>query len=83
MYNFKAGLGSRSRSEPGVFGSLEPEPEPLEKKTRSRSRSRLGERQEPEPLKNQPAPQPCEKIRSIRKLYFSYSSLGKIFKFYG
>ena len=30
----KAGLGSRSRSrsEPGVFGSLEPEPEPLEKK---------------------------------------------------
>ena len=25
-----AGLGSRSRSEPGVFGSLEPEP--LEKK---------------------------------------------------
>ena len=31
-------LGSRSRSEPGVFGSLEPEPEPLEKKTRSRSR---------------------------------------------
>ena len=36
---FEAGLGSRSRSEPGVFGSLEPEP--LEKKTRSRSRSRL------------------------------------------
>ena len=32
MYNFKAGLGSRSRSEPGVFGSLEPEAEPLEKK---------------------------------------------------
>ena len=32
------GLGSRSRSEPGVFGSLEPEPEQLEKKTRSRSR---------------------------------------------
>ena len=33
-----SGLGSRSRSrsEPGVFGSLEPEP--LEKKTRSRSR---------------------------------------------
>ena len=31
----KAGPGSRSRSpsEPGVFGSLEPEPEPLEKKT--------------------------------------------------
>ena len=35
---FFAGLGSRNRSEPGVFGSLEPEPEPLEKKTRSRSR---------------------------------------------
>ena len=29
---YKPGLGSRSRSEPGVFGSLEPEPEPLEKK---------------------------------------------------
>ena len=36
---------SRSRSEPGVFGPLEPEP--LEKKY-----------QEPEPLKNLPAPQP-------------------------
>ena len=36
---FLSGLGSRSRSEPGVFGSLEPEP--LEKKNRSRSRSRL------------------------------------------
>ena len=34
----KSGLGSqsRSRSEPGVFGSLEPEP--IEKKTRSWSR---------------------------------------------
>ena len=28
--HLKSGLGSRSRSEPGVFGSLEPEP--LEKK---------------------------------------------------
>ena len=36
--SFFSGLGCRSRSEPGVFGSLEPEPEPLEKK------------QEPEPL---------------------------------
>ena len=35
LFSF-AGLGSRSRSEPGVFGSLEPEP--LGKKTRSRSR---------------------------------------------
>ena len=48
------GLGSRSRSrsEPGVFGSLEPELEQLEKK------------QEPEPLgkKNQePEPEPLEK----------------------
>ena len=51
-----------------------------------RSRSRLRKKpgagaaweksQEPEP-----APQPCEKIRSIRKLYFSYSSLGKILSF--
>ena len=32
------GLGSRSRSrsEPGVFGSLEPEPEPLEKKNQKK-----------------------------------------------
>ena len=37
---------------------------------------------EPEPLKNEPAPQPCEKIKSIRILYFSYSSLGKIVSFY-
>ena len=34
------------------------EPEPLGKKIK-----------EPEPLKNQPAPQPCWKIRNIRKLY--------------
>ena len=37
--------------------------------------------QEPEPLKNQPALQPSAKIKSIGKLYFSYSSLGKIFRF--
>ena len=35
---------SRSRSESGVFGTLEPEPEPLKKSTRSRSRSRLGKK---------------------------------------
>ena len=57
-------------SEPGVFGSLKPEP--LEKKS-----------QEPEPLKNYPAPQHFWKIRSIRKLYFCYSSLGKTVNFYG
>ena len=43
----KPGLGSRSRSEPGVYGSLEPEPfeekkgvgaEAAWKKVRSRSR---------------------------------------------
>ena len=28
------------------------------------------------------APQPREKIKSIRKLYLSYSSLGKIVSFY-
>ena len=47
MYNYTspkkvssiAGLGSRSRSEPGVFGSLEPEP--LEERKK---------KQEPEPL---------------------------------
>ena len=56
-----------------------------------RSRSRLKKnpgagaagkkRQKPEPLKIWPAPQPCEKIKSIRKLYFSYSFLGKILSF--
>jgi len=35
------GLGSRSRSEPDVFGSLEPEPEYLEK---NRSRRRFGKK---------------------------------------
>ena len=35
-YACEAGLGSRSREEPGVIGSLEWEP--LEKKTQSRSR---------------------------------------------
>ena len=48
-YHWKAGLGSRSRLEPGVFGSLEPEPlekkepeqEPLGKEVRSRSGKKL------------------------------------------
>ena len=75
-WNYLPGLGSLSR----VFLA------PL-----SRSRSRLKKKtgagsawkksQEPEPLKNKPAPQPCEKIKRIKKLYFSYSSLGKIFSF--
>ena len=49
--------------EPGVFGSWEPEP--------------LKKNQEPEsePLRKKSgagaALQPCEKIKSIRKLYFS------------
>ena len=50
----EAGLGSRSRSEPGVFGSLEPEP--LEKKPRAGAA--WEKNQEPEPEKNLPAPQP-------------------------
>ena len=44
----------------------EPEPEPLGKKSAAGA------------AKNKPAPQPCEKIKSIRKFYLSYSSLGKI-----
>ena len=47
-----------------------------------RSRSRLKKKQEPEPLKNKPAPRSCWTIKRIRKLYFSYSSLGKIASFY-
>ena len=55
--------------------------------SRSRLRKKTGagaaqkKSQEPEPLKNQPALQPCEKIKSIRKLYFSYSSFDKILRF--
>ena len=71
--------------EPGVFGSLEPEPEPLEKKPGAGAGAAWNKSQEPEPepepLKIWPAPQPCEKIKSIRKLYFSYSFLGKISSF--
>ena len=61
------------------FGSLEPEP--LEKKTGAGAGAARKKSQEPEPLKIWPAPQPCEKIKSIRKLYFSYSFLGKILSF--
>ena len=50
----------------------EPEPEPLGKKKSGAGAAK----------KNEQAPQPCEKIKSIRKLYFSYSSLGKIVSFY-
>ena len=74
-------MGSRSRSEPGVFGILEPKPEPLEKKPGAGADWK--KIQEPEPLKNLPAPHSCEKIKSIRKMYFSYSSLGKIVSFNG
>ena len=77
------GLGSRSGLELGVFGSLEPEPEPLEKKPRAGADRKKSQEPEPkrEPLRNKPAPQPCWKIKSLRKLYFCYSSLGKIVSF--
>ena len=49
------GLGSCSRSEPGVFGSLEPEPESLEKKPGvgdgARAAWKKSQEPEPEPLK--------------------------------
>ena len=58
-------------SEPGVFGYLEPEP--LEKKARSRSRmekkSGVGAAKK--------LAGSCWRIKSLRKLYFCYSSLGK------
>ena len=57
--------------------SQEPEPEPLVKKSGAGAEPEP----EPEPLKNLLAPQPCKKIKSIRKLYLSYSSLGKILSF--
>ena len=59
---------SRSRSEPGVLGPLEPkplekkyqEPEPLGKK--NQEPEPLEKSQEPEPLKKLPAPQPCLRV---------------------
>ena len=62
--------------EPGVFGSLEPElePDPLEK---NKSRSRLEKKSEYGAFKKLA----CWKMKSIRKLYFFYSSLGKNSKF--
>ena len=78
MYSVSIRAGElEPESEPVVFGSLEPEP--IEKKTGDGAGA--GARAGAEPLKNYPAPQPCEKIKSIRKLYFSYSSLGKILSF--
>ena len=47
---------SRSR----LKKNQEPELEPLGKKIKSRSWSSLKKSQEPEPLKNVPAPQPCQ-----------------------
>ena len=77
------GWGAGARAEAGRSrGSLAPW---------SRSWSRLKKKpgsgaawkksQEPEPLTIWPAPQPCTKIKSIRKLYFSYSFLCKILSF--
>ena len=80
MYSVSIRAGElEPESEPVVFGSLEPEP--IEKKTGDGAGAGAGARAGAEPLKNYPAPQPCEKIKSIRKLYFSYSSLGKILSF--
>ena len=67
------GLGSRSRV------ILAPWSRSRLKK--NRSRSRFEKKSGAGAAKNLPAPQPCEKIKSIRKLYFSYSSLGKILSF--
>ena len=59
--------------EPGVFGSFGPEP--------------LKKKQEPKLLGRKSGDGAAKKlnwkVKSIRKLYFSYSSLGKIVSFYG
>ena len=49
FWSYLAGLGSQCRSEPGVFGSLEPEPEPLEKKPRAGAGAAMKKSQGPEP----------------------------------
>ena len=59
--------------EPGVFGSLEPEPEPLEKKQGAGAGA----------AKKLSVSSALREDKSIRKLYFRYSSLSKIVSFYG
>ena len=51
---------------------------------KNRSRSRLGNKSGGGAARksSRVAAQPCEKIKSIKKLYFSFSSLGKIVSFY-
>ena len=70
MHALGPGLGSRSRSEQGVFGSLEPEPDPLGKKSGAGAGAGAG------------AAKKLAGSSAIRKLYFSYSSLGRIVSFY-
>ena len=86
-------ISKAGEPEPGVFGSFEPEP--LEKKpgagagaawkkSGARAAKKLaGSSALREDKRHLTAPQPCEKIKGIRKLYISYSSLGKIVSFYG
>ena len=79
----KAGLGSRSgsQSEPGVFGSFEPEP--LEKKNRSRSRlEKKSGAGDAKILAGSSALREDKRHKEI-VLDSSYSSLGKIVSFYG
>ena len=54
------------------------EPEPLEKKNQEPQPEPLKKKQEPEPQKICHSCTSSQKIRSIRKLYICYSSLGKI-----
>ena len=71
MGETRGGEPEQSQSDPGVFSSLEPEQ--LGKNPGDGAGAALKKKQEPEQLKNWPAPQLCEKIKSIMKLYFSYS----------
>ena len=50
------------------YQELEPEPEPLEKKPGAAAGATWEKKSGAGAAKNLPAPQPCEKIKGIRKL---------------
>ena len=76
--HFKGRAGEPEPVGAGCFGSLEPEPEQIEEKNRSRSRL---EKKSGAGAAKKLAGSSALREDSIRKLYFSYSSLGNILSF--
>ena len=73
-------LWSRSLSESGVFGSLEPEP--LEER-KTGAGAAWKKSHEPEPLKKLAGSSALLEDKKHKEIVFCYSSLGKIVSFYG